>query len=76
MREKEYREIVSKFERIMGPVAKTLAKEAALEAGGIEEETDDFSFKNEGDYEKAVSLLKEKYARIIGAALVESMFRQ
>ncbi|MFH1285542.1 MAG: hypothetical protein ABIH99_03080 [Candidatus Micrarchaeota archaeon] len=65
-------ELVGRFRQIMGPVADTLAKEAARELD-IENTRGKYIITSEAERKKLVLRLKEKFGKIIGIELADSV---
>ena len=66
-------ELVERFRKIMGPVASTLANEAAEECGGTVE--GEKIVVSEGNLEKFEQIMKEKCGKIIGEQLAETILK-
>lgn len=75
VREKEFEAVVGRFRKIMGPVAETLSRDAAAEAGA-KVEGGRVSIKSEEQFQAVIKKLKEKIGKIIGAALAENIIKQ
>ena len=71
MSEKEIKEIISKFEKIMGPVAKRIAKETAEKMKILK--GDEISPSNEDEKRKFLKMLSDAYAEIIGRKVVDTI---
>lgn len=69
LKEKEIKNLVEKFEKIMGPVAAGIAEEEAEKMGILKEGK--ISVKNEGEYDAFVDRLLSAYSKIIGKSVTE-----
>jgi len=67
--------IAERFRKIMGPVASTLAAEAARESGG-RTEGERIVIDDEKKLEKFRHLMKKKCGKIIGERLAENILRE
>ena len=67
MKEGELESLIAKFRKIIGPVADTLAKEAAADVGALSEDGA-FSLKNEDHYRILLIKMQEKFSKVIGFA--------
>ncbi|MEM3030517.1 MAG: hypothetical protein QXH27_02170 [Candidatus Micrarchaeia archaeon] len=74
MREDEFAAIIARCKKIMGPVAESLAQEAAREAGASVE-GGKIIIASEGQYASILSKYKEKMAKIVGAPLAENLVK-
>jgi len=73
-REEEFAEIVARCKKIMGPVAESLAEEAAKEAGARIEAGKIF-IASEGQFASMLSKYREKLAKIVGKPLAENLVK-
>ena len=71
MMEKEITQMVKKFEKVMGPVALTVARDTARELKILKENTITPSSKKE--YQSFVDALTKKYGRIVGDQLAKNL---
>ena len=68
-------EIVNRFRKIMGPVASTLAQEAAKESGG-RVEGGKVMVDGDANLEKFKRMMKKKCGKIIGERLAETILKE
>ncbi len=67
MKEEELETVIAKFRKIIGPVADTLAKDAAAEIGALSP-GGKISPKSEDHYKMLMIKLREKFSKVIGFA--------
>ena len=71
MMEKEITQLIGKFEKVMGPVARTVANDAAKELRILKDER--ISPSSRKDYELFTKLLMKRYGKIIGDRLAQNI---
>ncbi|RLG18680.1 hypothetical protein DRN67_03930 [Candidatus Micrarchaeota archaeon] len=71
---KEIMEIVERFRKIMGPVAATLAREAAMESGG-RVEGEKIIIEDKKVLKEFKKKMKEKCGKIIGEDLADNILK-
>ena len=77
MQDKEITGIIKKFERIMGPVAQTIAKETAEKMKILKEVKTgkEISPENDDEKKKYLKRLSDAYAEIIGRKVADTIIR-
>ncbi|MEM3400278.1 MAG: hypothetical protein QXP42_05595 [Candidatus Micrarchaeia archaeon] len=66
-------EIIERFKKVMGPVANTLAADAGREVGVVIIDGRVQRIESEEQYKKLVEKLREKFSRIMGPAITDSL---
>ena len=74
MNEKEITKLVLNFEKIIGPVARAIADEAASDFGILK--NGKISPKSKKEYNLFIDRLKERYSKILGKSLVYKMISE
>ncbi|MEM4389632.1 MAG: hypothetical protein QXG98_03135 [Candidatus Micrarchaeia archaeon] len=74
MREDDFAAVIARCRKIIGPVAESLAREAAREAGA-KMEGEKIIIASEEQYASIISRYREKMAKIVGAPLAENLVR-
>ena len=72
MKEEEFELNLSKFRKIIGPVADTLAREAAAEVGALSRDGR-ISPKTEDQYKMLLIKMQEKFSKVIGFAVTSGI---
>lgn len=73
MKEKEVERTISKFEKIIGPVARRIANDVANKMKIL---NDKISPRNLKEYKKFCAAIEREYGRIIGAALARRLMQE
>ena len=74
VREEEFTAIVERCRKIMGPVAQSLAQEAAKEVGA-KVDGEKVMIANDAQFGSLVAIYKAKLAKIIGQPLADSLVK-
>jgi len=67
MKEEELELLIAKFRKIIGPVADTLAGEAAAEVGALSP-AGKFAIRSEDNYKMLLIKMRERFSKVIGFA--------
>jgi len=74
MKENDVSKVIAKFEKLIGPVARAIAEEAAgdlkiLKSGKI-------SPSSQKEFDSFIKKVRERYSKILGKPLVEKMMSE